>query len=109
MNDAMFANAATQANLAALPARGWTFVGPDVGALAEGPSDRPGRMVEPDEMLAQAERVAPPRRTAGGPPGGGHRRPDPRADRPGAGASPTARAGRWGTVWPRRRGAGGRK
>lgn len=57
MNDAMFANPATQANLAALRARGWLVAGPVAGPLAEGPSDRLGRMMEPDEVLAQAERI----------------------------------------------------
>ncbi|MGH7594618.1 MAG: bifunctional phosphopantothenoylcysteine decarboxylase/phosphopantothenate--cysteine ligase CoaBC [Gemmatimonadales bacterium] len=57
MNDAMFANPATQANLAVLVARGWQPVGPGVGALAEGPSERPGRMAEPDEILACAART----------------------------------------------------
>jgi phosphopantothenoylcysteine decarboxylase / phosphopantothenate---cysteine ligase len=51
MNDAMFAHPATQANLATLAARGWTFVGPETGALAEGPSERPGRMSEPETIL----------------------------------------------------------
>jgi phosphopantothenoylcysteine decarboxylase/phosphopantothenate--cysteine ligase len=57
MNDEMFAAAATQANLARLVARGWHVVGPDVGALAEGPTDRPGRMSEPEAIFAHAERV----------------------------------------------------
>ena len=57
MNDEMFAADATQANLALLVERGWHTVGPAVGALAEGPSDRPGRMSEPAEILAVAERV----------------------------------------------------
>jgi len=57
MNDAMFAHAATQANLRALTARGWTFVGPETGALAEGPSERPGRMSEPETILAAALRL----------------------------------------------------
>ena len=56
MNDEMFANPATQANLAALRSRGWQVVGPGIGALAEGASDRPGRMAEPDEILAHAAR-----------------------------------------------------
>jgi phosphopantothenoylcysteine decarboxylase/phosphopantothenate--cysteine ligase len=34
-----------------------TTVGPEVGALAEGPSDRPGRMSEPETILAHAVRV----------------------------------------------------
>jgi phosphopantothenoylcysteine decarboxylase/phosphopantothenate--cysteine ligase len=57
MNDEMFANPATQANLATLLSRGWRVVGPGVGALAEGPSDRAGRMAEPDEILAHAARA----------------------------------------------------
>ena len=57
MNDAMFAHPATQANLATLESRGVLFVGPDVGALAEGPSSQPGRMSEPDVILAHVLRV----------------------------------------------------
>ena len=57
MNDEMYANPATQSNLGVLRDRGWHLVGPATGELAEGPSDRPGRMSEPDEILAHAERV----------------------------------------------------
>ena len=57
MNDAMYANPATQANLRALSTRGWTFVGPETGALAEGPSERPGRMSEPEVIFAAALRL----------------------------------------------------
>src|SRR5437667_14314 len=57
MNDAMYANAATTANIKTLTARGWYFVGPEIGALAEGPSERPGRMSEPETILAAAERL----------------------------------------------------
>jgi phosphopantothenoylcysteine decarboxylase/phosphopantothenate--cysteine ligase len=57
MNDAMYANPATQANLALLRQRGFAFVGPEVGPLAEGPSDRPGRMSEPETILAHAARL----------------------------------------------------
>lgn len=57
MNDAMFAHEATSANLTILAKRGWAFVGPEVGPLAEGPSDRPGRMSEPETILAHAARV----------------------------------------------------
>jgi phosphopantothenoylcysteine decarboxylase/phosphopantothenate--cysteine ligase len=52
MNDAMYAHPATQANLRALAARGWEIIGPETGALAEGPSDRAGRMSEPETILA---------------------------------------------------------
>ena len=57
MNDQMFRHAATQANLTTLRDRGWSIVGPAIGALAEGPSDRPGRMVEPEEIVAHVERL----------------------------------------------------
>ncbi|HSM17274.1 MAG TPA: bifunctional phosphopantothenoylcysteine decarboxylase/phosphopantothenate--cysteine ligase CoaBC [Gemmatimonadales bacterium] len=57
MNDAMFAHPATQANLATLESRGVRFVGPDAGALAEGPSSLPGRMSEPDVILAHVLRL----------------------------------------------------
>ncbi len=60
MNDAMYAHPATLTNLKTLGARGWHFVGPDVGPLAEGPSDRPGRMSEPEAILAAAERLLAP-------------------------------------------------
>lgn len=57
MNDEMFAHPQTAANLQRVRARGVTIVGPDIGALAEGPSDRPGRMSEPEVILAHALRV----------------------------------------------------
>jgi phosphopantothenoylcysteine decarboxylase / phosphopantothenate---cysteine ligase len=57
MNDAMYANPATRANLKLLAGRGAAFVGPEVGPLAEGPSDRPGRMSEPETILAHAARL----------------------------------------------------
>lgn len=57
MNDEMFASPATQANLAALEERGWSMVGPMTGDLAEGPSDRPGRMAAVAEIVAHAERL----------------------------------------------------
>ena len=57
MNDAMFAAETTQSHLAVLQARGIAQVGPEVGPLAEGPSDRPGRMSEPEVILAHGERL----------------------------------------------------
>jgi phosphopantothenoylcysteine decarboxylase / phosphopantothenate---cysteine ligase len=57
MNDEMFAHPATRTNIALLAARGARFVGPDTGSLAEGPSDRPGRMSEPETILAHAARL----------------------------------------------------
>jgi phosphopantothenoylcysteine decarboxylase/phosphopantothenate--cysteine ligase len=57
MNDRMYAHPATQQNLAALESRGWQVIGPAIGALAEGPSDQPGRMSEPEEIVAHVERL----------------------------------------------------
>jgi phosphopantothenoylcysteine decarboxylase/phosphopantothenate--cysteine ligase len=57
MNDEMFAHPATQANLEILRSRGVAFVGPEIGALAEGPSERPGRMSEPEAIMAHAARL----------------------------------------------------
>jgi phosphopantothenoylcysteine decarboxylase/phosphopantothenate--cysteine ligase len=57
MNDEMFAHPATQANLEKLRARGVEIVGPEIGALAEGLSERPGRMSEPETILAHAARL----------------------------------------------------
>jgi phosphopantothenoylcysteine decarboxylase / phosphopantothenate---cysteine ligase len=57
MNDEMFAHPATQANLRILKERGVSIVGPEVGPLAEGPSERPGRMSEPETILAHAVRL----------------------------------------------------
>ena len=57
MNDEMFAHSATKQNLQTLRDRGWAVVGPDIGPLAEGVSDRPGRMSEPEVIVARAERM----------------------------------------------------
>jgi len=57
MNDAMFAAPATTRNLSLLRERGVAIVGPVTGALAEGPSDLPGRMSEPDSILHHAMRL----------------------------------------------------
>jgi phosphopantothenoylcysteine decarboxylase / phosphopantothenate---cysteine ligase len=57
MNDEMYARPETQGNLETLRSRGVTLVGPEVGALAEGPSERPGRMSEPDTIMAHAARL----------------------------------------------------
>jgi phosphopantothenoylcysteine decarboxylase/phosphopantothenate--cysteine ligase len=67
MNDRMYAHPATQENLATLARRGWRFVGPDTGPLAEGPTDQPGRMTEPDVIAAEATRLlrAPGSKLAG--------------------------------------------
>ncbi|HJR18008.1 MAG TPA: flavoprotein, partial [Gemmatimonadales bacterium] len=57
MNDEMFASPATGLNLELLRKRGVAFVGPETGPLAEGPSDRPGRMSEPETIMAHAARL----------------------------------------------------
>lgn len=57
MNDEMFGHPQTRANLERLRARGVALVGPESGALAEGPSERPGRMSEPETILAHAARL----------------------------------------------------
>ncbi|HXO84617.1 MAG TPA: bifunctional phosphopantothenoylcysteine decarboxylase/phosphopantothenate--cysteine ligase CoaBC [Gemmatimonadales bacterium] len=57
MNDDMYANPATTANIRTLTQRGWHFIGPEVGALAEGPSERPGRMSEPEAIFAAAQKL----------------------------------------------------
>jgi phosphopantothenoylcysteine decarboxylase/phosphopantothenate--cysteine ligase len=57
MNDEMFAHPATQANLDTLRRRNVAIVGPEIGPLAEGPSQRPGRMSEPETILAFAARL----------------------------------------------------
>jgi phosphopantothenoylcysteine decarboxylase/phosphopantothenate--cysteine ligase len=51
MDGAMYAHPATQANLAALTARGVTVLGPVAGRMASGLTG-PGRMLEPGELLA---------------------------------------------------------
>ena len=51
MNPAMWQHPATQANMAALRARGVAVVGPGEGAMAE-PESGPGRLAEPDEIFA---------------------------------------------------------
>ncbi|MGE5802929.1 MAG: bifunctional phosphopantothenoylcysteine decarboxylase/phosphopantothenate--cysteine ligase CoaBC [Gemmatimonadota bacterium] len=57
MNDDMYANPATTANIKTLTQRGWHFIGPEIGALAEGPSERPGRMSEPEAIVAAAQQL----------------------------------------------------
>lgn len=56
MHTEMWSNAATQRNVALLSADGVTIVGPDSGALAGGDVG-PGRMVEPEEIVAALLRI----------------------------------------------------
>ena len=59
MNPAMWENAATQANIATLRARGIRIAGPEEGAMAE-PESGPGRLIEPAALLAAVEAVLAP-------------------------------------------------
>lgn len=56
MNTQMYLAAPTQHNLAQLKSRGWHTVGPEGGALACGDVG-PGRMSEPQDILAAAEGI----------------------------------------------------
>jgi phosphopantothenoylcysteine decarboxylase/phosphopantothenate--cysteine ligase len=57
MNDRMYAHPATQSNLQRLKEIGYTIAGPAVGPLAWGEGEGPGRMLEPEEILAHAGRA----------------------------------------------------
>jgi phosphopantothenoylcysteine decarboxylase/phosphopantothenate--cysteine ligase len=57
MNDDMYAHPATRSNLEELKKQGMALVGPEVGPLAERTADRPGRMSEPETILAHAARL----------------------------------------------------
>jgi len=65
MNDGMWINAATQANVAALRERGVTVLEPGTGRLGSQGEWGTGRLPEPAELLAAAEAAAPA--AAGGP------------------------------------------
>ena len=57
MNHRMWRHPATQSNVALLESRGVVVIGPNDGPLAEGESG-PGRMAEPDEIVALLGSVA---------------------------------------------------
>jgi phosphopantothenoylcysteine decarboxylase / phosphopantothenate---cysteine ligase len=59
MHTEMWQNAATQANVTTLRKRGVTFVGPAIGQLT-GADAGPGRMSEPDDIVAAALRAVRP-------------------------------------------------
>jgi len=59
MNNAMYEHAATQANLAALRARGVTVLDPGVGALGSKHEWGVGRLAEPPDLLAAVEAAVP--------------------------------------------------
>jgi phosphopantothenoylcysteine decarboxylase / phosphopantothenate---cysteine ligase len=64
MNDRMYADAATQANLATLRERGVRVIDPEEGELASRGEYGVGRLPEPDRLLAEVQAVAG---TASGP------------------------------------------
>jgi phosphopantothenoylcysteine decarboxylase/phosphopantothenate--cysteine ligase len=57
MNDRMYAHPATAANRERLRELGYRLAGPAVGPLAWGEGEGPGRMLEPDEIIAHAGRA----------------------------------------------------
>jgi phosphopantothenoylcysteine decarboxylase/phosphopantothenate--cysteine ligase len=57
MNDRMYAHPATQSNLTRLKEFGYAIAGPAVGPLAWGEGEGPGRMLEPDEIMAHIGRA----------------------------------------------------
>jgi phosphopantothenoylcysteine decarboxylase/phosphopantothenate--cysteine ligase len=59
MNDRMYADAATQANLATLHERGITVIDPDEGALASRGEHGRGRLPDPARLLALLEAELP--------------------------------------------------
>jgi phosphopantothenoylcysteine decarboxylase/phosphopantothenate--cysteine ligase len=59
MNDRMYADAATQANLATLRERGVTVIDPEEGALASRGERGRGRLPDPARLLARLEVAAP--------------------------------------------------
>jgi len=58
MNPRMWLHPATRRNVALLAADGIRFIGPNSGEMAERGEAGPGRMAEPDEILAMIERLA---------------------------------------------------
>jgi phosphopantothenoylcysteine decarboxylase / phosphopantothenate---cysteine ligase len=59
MNDRMFADAATQANLEKLSERGVIVIDPEEGALASRGEHGTGRLPDPERLLAQVEAALP--------------------------------------------------
>ena len=57
MNDQMWRHAQTQANVARLKGLGYQVLEPDMGELAAGEGSGPGRMPEPETILAHIGRV----------------------------------------------------
>src|SRR5919198_1020391 len=59
MNDRMYKDAATQANVATLRERGVTVIEPDVGPLASRREHGVGRLPAPERLLAEIEAALP--------------------------------------------------
>lgn len=57
MNDRMWANAQTARNAAHLSGLGYAVIEPDTGPLAVGEGSGPGRMPEPESIIAHASRL----------------------------------------------------
>lgn len=66
MNDRMWVNAQTTRNVAHLRELGYTVVDPDEGPLAAGEGSGPGRMPEPEAILAYAARLLEAHRSLAG-------------------------------------------
>jgi len=60
MNDRMWAHGQTQSNVAHLRAIGYTVLDPDAGALAVGEGSGPGRLPEPEAIVAHVARLLEP-------------------------------------------------
>src|ERR1700757_1736302 len=65
MNNQMYENPATQANLELLRSRGITVIDPDTGELASHGEYGVGRLPEPAALLEACERLLTPRSLAG--------------------------------------------
>ena len=66
MNDRMWAHSQTQANVSRLREIGYTILDPDAGPLAVGEGSGPGRLPEPETIVAHAARLLEPRGTLTG-------------------------------------------
>ena len=66
MNDRMWAHGQTQANVAHLRSIGYTVLEPDAGALAVGEGSGPGRLPEPETIVAHVARLIEPTSTLRG-------------------------------------------
>ena len=98
MNDRMYADAATQANLGALRERGVTVIEPEEGALASRGEHGVGRLPDPAGCSMRSRR-RPPGRAAPGTGCASWSRPAAPASRSTrCASSATARAGGW--AWP---------